>query len=102
MENLDFDTAIKKLETILDTLENNENLTPEEQQKLYSEAEELKNHCRYLLDKEKEEIFRVAKENNISLDELDLDNEDDEDDDEDDDDYDDDEDEEEEEKTTKK
>lgn len=100
MENLDFDTAIKKLETILDTLENNENLTPEEQQKLYSEAEELKNHCRYLLDKEKEEIFRVAKENNISLDELDLDDDEDLDDEEDDDEDDDDEDEDE--KITKK
>lgn len=95
MENMTFDDAIAKLEGILDKLENEHNLSFEEQQKLYQEAEELKNHCRALLDKEKEEIFRIAKENNISLDDLNLD-EDYEDDDEDyDDDDDDDEDEDE-------
>ena len=67
MENMTFDDAIAKLEGILDRLENEHNLSFEEQQKLYQEAEELKNHCRALLDKEKEEIFRIAKENNILI-----------------------------------
>lgn len=73
MENLDFDTAISKLETILDNLENNsDTLTIEETQKLYEEAEGLKNYCKNLLDKEKSEIIKIAKENDISLDELDF------------------------------
>ena len=85
MENLDFDTAISRLENILDKLENDQNLSAEETQKLYEEAEQLKDHCKNLLSKEREEIVRVAKENNISLDELDLDQDYDDDDDEDDD-----------------
>lgn len=96
MENLDFDTAINNLETILDRLENDENLNAEEAQKLYEEAENLKNHCKSLLEKEKLEIIKIAKENDIPLSELDFDDSDlDEDDDEDDEEYDDDGDEEE-------
>lgn len=98
IESMDFDTAIARLEKILDSLENDADLSPEEQQQMYKEAEDLKNHCKKLLDKEKEEIFKIAKENNISLDELNLDdnfNEDEDyedDDSEDEDDYDDDDD----------
>lgn len=76
MENLDFDTAISRLETILDKLENDDGLNIEETQKLYEEAEGLKNHCKSLLDKEKSEIIKIAKENDISLDELDFDDSD--------------------------
>ena len=73
MENLDFDTAIGKLEAILDKLNDEDKLSAEEIQKLYEEAEALKNHCKSLLDDEKSEIIRIANENNISLDELDFD-----------------------------
>lgn len=76
MENLDFDTAINNLETILDRLENDENLNAEEAQKLYEEAENLKNHCKSLLEKEKLEIIKIAKENDIPLSELDFDDSD--------------------------
>ena len=73
MENLDFDTAISKLENILERLENDSELSTEETQALYEEAENLKNHCKSLLDKEKSEIVKIAEENGISLDELDFD-----------------------------
>ena len=93
-ENLNFDTAMSKMESILDDLEaNSDKLTPEEVENKLKEAETLKEKCKELLRQEKEEIIKTAKENNISLEELGITEGDDFEDD----DYDDDDDEDEEE-----
>ena len=44
------------------------------------EAENLRNHCKELLKKEKEEIIKTAKENNIPLEEIGISEDDDDDD----------------------
>ncbi len=94
-ENLNFDTAMSKMEAILDDLEaNSDKMDPEEVENKLKEAEALKEKCKELLRQEKEEIIKTAKENNISLEELgitegdDFDDDDYDDDDEDDDDED--------------
>lgn len=93
-ENLNFDTAMSKMESILDDLEaNSDKMTPEEVESKLKEAETLKEKCKELLRQEKEEIIKTAKENNISLEELGITEGDDFEDD----DYDDDDDEDEEE-----
>lgn len=85
-ENLNFDTAMSKMEAILDDLEaNSEKMSPEEVENKLKEAEALKEKCKELLRQEKEEIIKTAKENNISLEELGITEDDDFDDDEDDD-----------------
>lgn len=73
MENLNFDQAMEQLEAILNELENSDNLSEEEINEKLQKAEELKNYCKGLLKAEKEEIIRVAKENNIPLEEIGLD-----------------------------
>lgn len=71
MENLTFDEAASKLEDILDELEDDSNnLSPEEIEAKVEEAEKLRDYCKELLKKEKEEIIKAAKENNIPLEEL--------------------------------
>lgn len=83
MEQMNFDEAASKLESILDELEGDtSNLKPEEIENKIVEAEKLRDYCKDLLAKEKEDIIRTAKENNISLEELGI-SEEDEDDDED-------------------
>ena len=71
MENLTFDEAMSKLESILNELESKgESLSTEEIEAKISEAEKLRDHCKELLKKEKEEIIRTAKENNIPLEDI--------------------------------
>lgn len=71
MEQMNFDEAASKLESILDELEGDtSNLKPEEIENKIVEAEKLRDYCKDLLAKEKEDIIRTAKENNISLEEL--------------------------------
>lgn len=71
MENLSFDEAASKLESILNELEGDtSNLKPEEIEAKLAEAEKLRDYCKELLKKEKEDIIRTAKENNIPLEEI--------------------------------
>lgn len=77
MEQMNFDEAASKLESILDELEGDtSNLEPEEIENKIAEAEKLRDYCKDLLAKEKEDIIRTAKENNISLEELGISEED--------------------------
>ena len=77
MENLNFDEAATKLEGILDELEGDTSkFTQEEIEEKVKEAENLRNHCKELLKKEKEEIIKTAKENNIPLEEIGISEED--------------------------
>ncbi|MDR2760793.1 MAG: exodeoxyribonuclease VII small subunit [Rickettsiales bacterium] len=70
-ENLTFDEAIERLEVILSKLEKNgPSMSTEEVEKDLDEADRLKNHCKKLLEKEREEIIRTAKDNNIPLEEI--------------------------------
>ena len=81
MENLNFDEAATKLEGILDELEGDTSkFTQEEIEEKVKEAENLRNHCKELLKKEKEEIIKTAKENNIPLEEIGISEDDDDDD----------------------
>ena len=71
MENLTFDEAMSKLESILNELESKgESLSTEEIEAKINEAEKLRDHCKELLKKEKEEIIRTARENNIPLEDI--------------------------------
>ena len=80
MENLTFDESMKKLEDILSLLETKgDSLSSEEIEAKISEAERLRDHCKELLKKEKAEIIKTAKENNIPLNEIGLSEEDDDD-----------------------
>lgn len=69
-KNLSFDEAMDQLEAKITELEKLEN---ENDQKLFNEAIALKDYCAELLKKEKEDIIRIAKENNIPLEEIGLD-----------------------------
>ena len=74
IEKLSFDEAITKLEADLDFLEKSQkNQEDPSDSEVFDEALKLKEHCEKLLRKEREEIERVAKENNISLEDLHLD-----------------------------
>ena len=68
--NLSFDKAMEQLEAKITELEKPEN---EDNQKLFDEAMALKDYCAELLKKEKENIIKIAKENNIPLEEIGLD-----------------------------
>lgn len=78
IKGLTFDEAMAQLEEKIALLEKEENANNQE---LYEQAVALKEYCADLLKKEKEEIKRIAKENDISLSEIGLtdDDEDDED-----------------------
>lgn len=69
IKNLSFDDAMTQLEEKIALLEKEEN---SDNQKLYEEAVVLKEYCAELLKKEKEEIKKIAKENNIPLSEIGL------------------------------
>ena len=71
MENLTFDEAINKLEGILDQLEVEEGSEEETTMKL-AEAEALKDYCQKLLEEERSAIEKLAEENGINLEELEL------------------------------
>jgi deoxyhypusine synthase len=78
VEDLTFDEAIERLENILDKLNDTRNeesssMSDKEIEEQLNEAELLKNHCKKLLDKEKEDIIKTAKENNIPLEDIGLD-----------------------------
>ncbi|MBO4956395.1 MAG: hypothetical protein J6C50_00975 [Rickettsiales bacterium] len=73
MEQMNFDEAMSKLEGILDNLEaNGEQMNPEEVEAKIAEAEQLRDYCKALLKKEREDLIKTAKENNIPLEELGL------------------------------
>ena len=69
-KNLSFDEAMDQLEAKITELEKPEN---ENNQTLFDEAMALKDYCAELLKKEKEDIIKIAKENNIPLEEIGLD-----------------------------
>lgn len=69
IKDLTFDEAMAQLEEKIALLEKEENANNQE---LYDEAVALKEYCADLLKKEKEEIKRIAKENNIPLSEIGL------------------------------
>lgn len=70
---MNFDEAMSKLEGILDNLEaNGEQMNPEEVEAKIAEAEQLRDYCKVLLKKEREDLIKTAKENNIPLEELGL------------------------------
>lgn len=73
IKELSFDEAMTQLEEKISLLEKEENT---DNQTLYEEAVALKEHCAELLKKEKEEIKRIAKENNIPLSEIGMTDED--------------------------
>ncbi|MDR1494728.1 MAG: hypothetical protein LBI29_01675 [Rickettsiales bacterium] len=77
---MDFNEASSKLESILDELEGDDaaNFSPEEIDKKLKEAEALRDYCRKLLKKEKADIIKTAKENDIPLEEIGLTEDDDE------------------------
>ena len=77
IENMSFDEAISKLEKNLDLLEKNENIPNANE--LFEESLKLKNHCEKLLNEERANFEKVAKENGISLEELGLNEENEED-----------------------
>jgi exonuclease VII small subunit len=70
MENLSFEEASSKLEKILDELENEDDLTNKQIENKVNEATSLKNYCKKKLKQEKENIIKIAKENNISLEDI--------------------------------
>ena len=74
IKDLTFDEAMAQLEEKISLLEEEENA---DNQELYEEAVALKEYCADLLKKEKEEIKRIAKENNIPLSEIGLTEDDD-------------------------
>ncbi|MDR2778143.1 MAG: hypothetical protein LBB13_01375 [Rickettsiales bacterium] len=78
---MNFDEASSKLESILDELEDGatNKLKPEEVEVKIKEAEKLRNYCKELLKKEKADIIRTAKENDISLEDIGLSEDDDDD-----------------------
>ncbi len=68
---MSFDEAMSKLEDILDDLEaNSDKMDPDEVEKKIEEAEKLKSYCSELLKKEKRELIKTAKDNNIPLEEI--------------------------------
>ena len=69
IKDLTFDEAMTQLEEKISLLEQKENANNQE---LYEEAVALKEYCADLLKKEKEEIKRIAEENNISLSDIGL------------------------------
>ncbi|MDR3078903.1 MAG: hypothetical protein LBU15_02590 [Rickettsiales bacterium] len=79
MDQMDFNEASSKLESILDELESDDaaNFTPEEIDKKLREAEALRDHCRKLLKREKADIIKTARENDIPLEEIGLTEDDD-------------------------
>ena len=74
-EGMSFEEAMKLLEEKIALLEK-EDESEEDLTGVYEEAVNLKNYCAQLLSNEREEIRRIAKENNIPLSEIGLEDED--------------------------
>lgn len=72
LDGLTFDEAMKQLEIRIEQLEKSDST---DNHKTYEEAIELKEYCSELLKREKEEIIKVAKENNIALSDIGLEEE---------------------------
>ena len=79
-EGMSFDEAMKLFEEKISLLEKDED--GQDVEKIYQEAVELRDYCAKLLSDEREEIKRIAKENNIPLSEIGLEENEDEDEDE--------------------
>ena len=69
-EGIRFDEAMKLFEEKISLLEKDED--GQDVGKIYQEAVELRDYCAKLLSDEREEIKRIAKENNIPLSEIGL------------------------------
>ncbi len=69
-EGMSFDEAMKLFEEKISLLEKDED--GQDVGKIYQEAVELRDYCAKLLSEEREEIKRIAKENNIPLSEIGL------------------------------
>ncbi len=76
LEGLTFDEAMEQLENTIGKLEKDDDA---DNQELYEEAIALKEYCSELLRREKEDIIKIAKENNIALSDIGLENSEDED-----------------------
>lgn len=76
-EGMSFDEAMKLFEEKISLLEKDED--GQDAGKIYQEAVELRDYCAKLLSDEREEIKRIAKENNIPLSEIGLEENEDED-----------------------
>ena len=76
-EGMSFDEAMKLFEEKISLLEKDED--GQDVEKIYQEAVELRDYCAKLLSDEREEIKRIAKENNIPLSEIGLEENEDED-----------------------
>lgn len=70
-EGMSFEEAMKLLEEKIALLEKEEE-SEEDLTDIYKEAVNLKNYCAQLLSNEREEIRKIAKENNIPLSEIGL------------------------------
>jgi exonuclease VII small subunit len=78
IEGMSFDEAIDELENILSELQsstegNGKAISNEEAEEKLTRAEQLKDYCKKLLEREREDIIKTAKENNIPLEEIGLD-----------------------------
>ena len=69
-KGMSFDEAMKLFEEKISLLEKDED--GQDVGKIYQEAVELRDYCAKLLSDEREEIKRIAKENNIPLSEIGL------------------------------
>ena len=67
-EGMSFDEAMKLFEEKISLLEKDED--GQDVGKIYQEAVELRDYCAKLLSDEREEIKKIAKENNIPLSEI--------------------------------
>ena len=76
-EGMSFDEAMKLFEEKISLLEKNED--GQDVGKIYQEAVKLRDYCAKLLSDEREEIKKIAKENNIPLSEIGLEENEDED-----------------------
>ena len=70
LQAMTFDEAMDLLEKKIEELENGKDLSDEESQKIYNEGMKIRDYCQGLLDKEREEIEKMAKEAGVNLDEL--------------------------------
>ena len=69
-EGMSFDEAMKLFEEKISLLEKDED--GQDVGKIYQEAVKLRDYCAKLLSDEREEIKKIAKENNIPLSEIGL------------------------------
>jgi len=70
LDGLTFNEAMELLEEKIEKLEKNDDV--DNTQEIYEEAVALKEYCGELLKKEKEEIIKIAKDNDIALEDIGL------------------------------